>query len=607
MGKRCLIITDAFTPPDYKPRIRALCDNLTLRGWTVEVCAETFGDLPFQRDYKTTTLQFYKGGKLDWFIKQVWSLLTDYKNRWFSRKIASLYKNENFDIVVCSTFSTFPLRAARDFARLKNIPFVADLRDIAEQVGGHQYQQSRSNFSLWLARLYDKINIRRRNKILREANVVTTVSKWHLAQLQHLNPNTVLIYNGYDERIFQPKNVKTDKFRLLYAGKLYGPELQDPTLLFEALRDLKKSNATPCLTMDWYVDKKHHDSLLATLNHYDIADLCQINDYVPITDIPALLQQCSIALIFSNKATAQGPHGVLTTKFFEILGVKKPALVVRSDQHSLSDLLKETNAGLAANDKISVIRFIKDNYAQWIKNGYTLQDNNNIGFSRSEQATQFENLFNSLLSTPILLTDICWTLFYSNTTMDFLDFVVKDKSYLHIRNLSKKPFVRYANLLIFKLFGVDLVRRKCVSYLRGFSRTELQNKADEFFVQYLSKRKIEKVWQLLEGREVVLVSATLDVVAQAVSKQLKAKDYCASKLKFVNDICTGEIEKDLLNSKNNVSYNFCIYDIVTDNLTDSKLVNRSRNATVVLYDNKSRWERVLKKEVNYIYADSNRY
>ncbi len=608
MSKRCLIITDAYTPPDYKPRMRALCDNLTSLGWTVEVCAEAFADLPFKHDYKITTLNFYNGTKIDWFCKQVWSLLTDYKNRWFSRKLKKIYENSEFDIVLCSTFSTFPLLSALEIARQKNIPFVADLRDIAEQVGGHQYQQSRSKLSLWLARLYDKVNIKRRNKILKQADAITTVSKWHVAQLQHLNSNTLLIYNGFDESVFFPKNIPTDRFRLFYAGKLYGKELQNPTLLFEALRDLKYSNTTPCLTMDWYVDAKHHQPLYEKLKTYDIADICSINNYVPLAEIPSLLHQSSIALIFSNKATATGPHGVLTTKFFEILGVEKPVLVVRSDEHCLAELVRQTNAGLAAVSKEEIVRFIDFHYKQWEENGFTHQNNDKKGFSRKEQAAQFDNLFNSLLQ-KVLLTDICWTLFYSNTTMDFLDFVVKDASYLRLRKLFKKPFMRYANLLCFKMFGVDLLRKKCVSYLKGMSKKELEQKAELFYQEYLNGRKIEPVWKILNNKDIVLVSATLDVVAQTVAKHLGAKASFASTLKYVDDICTGEIEQDMLQSKGNVLGTYKNFDIVTDNLTDIQLVRKAREKYIVLYDNKRRWQQKIRenKNITYIVTDGARY
>ena len=125
------------------------------------------------------------------------------------------------------------------------------------------------------------------------------------------------------------------------------------------------------------------------------------HNYISTEQIPNLLHQCSIALVLSHKATENGPHGIMTTKFFEALGVEKPVLCVPSDEECLDAVIKETNAGIAATSAEEVQSFILSKYAEWKANGFTHQpvnpDQKRL-FSRQYQAQQFEELLTCTIS-----------------------------------------------------------------------------------------------------------------------------------------------------------------------------------------------------------------
>ncbi|MBP7965301.1 MAG: hypothetical protein KAZ12_01515, partial [Paludibacteraceae bacterium] len=119
-------------------------------------------------------------------------------------------------------------------------------------------------------------------------------------------------------------------------------------------------------------------------------------DYVNPKQINTILNQSSIVLVFSNRTKPEGPHGIMTTKFFEALGAERPVLCVRSDEGCLSAAIKETNAGLAGTTVEEVKAFIVEKYKEWKKTGYTHQpvdQNKKMTFSRQAQAQQFENIF----------------------------------------------------------------------------------------------------------------------------------------------------------------------------------------------------------------------
>ena len=201
------------------------------------------------------------------------------------------------------------------------------------------------------------------------------------------------------------------------------------------------------------------------------------------------------------------------------------------------------------------------------------------------------------------LVDVCWTLFYSNTTFDFLDFAVKDKRYVRLRRFGKTWIGRKLNLLIYKLFRYDWLRSRSLRYLAGKSRSKLLELAERFYRDYLLPRRIEQVWQQLPKTNIVIVSGTLDIIAQTVARHLGAKAYFATETAFEDDVFTGRFN-DLLLTKASALPQYSDYDIITDNLTDIDLVRKARKATIVLYNNQHRWAAVLPPDANCTFIDA---
>lgn len=396
MIPRILIVADAYGKPAYAPRLRNLCTHLHRNGWEIEVYTESFIPLDFPHSYPIYEISLYHNRTWDWAIKTAWSLLTDWKNRRFAHLLQKAVKDKSYDIVFCTTFSTFPLRAAYHIAKSKHIPLHVDLRDIDEQVSGAQYQEHRAWYWRPFRQWYRAINIRRRNRIVRQAEQVTTVSPWHQQFLQSLNPHTHLIYNGFDDTLFYPENIPVSTFDILYTGRLYEPVLQDPTLLFQSLQRLSR---LPHLRLLCYTDTIGTQRLKALAQLYKVEHLMEYHHYVAPEAIPELLRQCSIALVFSNRTTEAGPHGMLGTKFYEALGVEKPVLCVRSDESTLEQVMQYTHAGMAARTVQDVERFITEKYKEWEQHGYTRQDvQHKEQFIRQHQAQLFEQLFLQLIS-----------------------------------------------------------------------------------------------------------------------------------------------------------------------------------------------------------------
>lgn len=193
------------------------------------------------------------------------------------------------------------------------------------------------------------------------------------------------------------------------------------------------------------------------------------------------------------------------------------------------------------------------------------------------------------IERPIVV-DICWTLYRSNTTFDFLDHVVQDPGYLRLRRWMRKPFVRTLNLILLRLLHCDVLRSLALRYLRPWTADEVSRMAAQFVSTQLETKCIEAVWSLLPERDIILVSGTIAPIAEAVGKRLGA-----------NKIYSGDIFKQ------RALRELSDYDIVTDNLSDKELIRKAHHAYIVTYGNRARWERLNLTNTEYLTDEQTRY
>lgn len=392
-SKRILFLSDAFDKPAFNPRARYFAEYLCKAGYHVDYITEDVGiQCPFDASFHLSLLPYYKFkgklGRIEWFFKFLLNLLFDYKSYSFYKKIHKQCDLNSYQAIICSTFNTFPQPLAARLSKKLNIPYISDIRDISEQSHGANYNAHKLKVD-WLNKLinqgFQRINIKRRNRALKSANAVITVSPWHASFLKNINENTHLIYNGFDPDLFQYKTVKSEYFSICYTGKIYPLNMQDPTPLFQSIHEiiigkdltpkqvLYKEAFLKALQLQWYVNPKTQSKLENWAIEYQIVPYMNYHAYVQPTEIPPLLQKSSILLVLSNTVAPQGPHGIMTTKFFEALGVEKPVLCVRSDQDCLAQAIEETGAGIAAKNVTEIKTFLFKQFDFWQKKGYTHQ------------------------------------------------------------------------------------------------------------------------------------------------------------------------------------------------------------------------------------------
>ncbi|MCQ2351683.1 MAG: hypothetical protein MJ003_06920 [Paludibacteraceae bacterium] len=408
--KNLLILCDAF-PPAFAPRMGGLCKYIQEYGWNVYVISEkqkNVGNISDVNPLRLELLNYYtKDNKFHWLCKFILDFLFHSKDREVINIFKQKYSDVKFDAILCSTYMLFPMYAASKISEMKNIPLVYDMRDVMEQFTGYEYALHRLFKNEKLNNLVHKIRnkkIRReRNYLLRKHNVVSTVSPWHVKLMKSLDvENVQLIYNGYDPQVFKPQVIKTDKFIIQYTGRILDSKLYDAGLLCEALQKLDNEGKIlqENFSVNWNIDEKSAVIIRKLFSEFGVEKFLKIDNFVPQSEVPALLNESSIVLVLTNKMDEKGPKGIMTTKFFEALAVKKPILCVRSDEAYLEALINKTKCGIAARRVEEVEDFIMKQYKVWEKEHYITIDSDEAlvkQFSRKFQASQFNDLLNSII------------------------------------------------------------------------------------------------------------------------------------------------------------------------------------------------------------------
>jgi HAD superfamily phosphoserine phosphatase-like hydrolase len=202
----------------------------------------------------------------------------------------------------------------------------------------------------------------------------------------------------------------------------------------------------------------------------------------------------------------------------------------------------------------------------------------------------------------IAVFDICDTLYYSNTTHDFVDFCLAARK-ASIKRLAGMLLtgrfspLRYFGITVSVLTGKDLPRAAKVFLLKGLSESELRETARDFVREYLEPRKIKQAQRIVsdsvsDGVTAVLCSSSIEPVVRAVAESLNIENFVCTTLEFQNGTFTGRLAADVTGRKldhlRTAVPNSCIVLAVSDNKTDLELLLAANRGVAMVYGERSR-------------------
>lgn len=199
---------------------------------------------------------------------------------------------------------------------------------------------------------------------------------------------------------------------------------------------------------------------------------------------------------------------------------------------------------------------------------------------------------NSSQST-FFFCDVCDTLYRSNTTFDFVRYVVKQKglfSRLLIWLISSKASpLLYALILWNKLTGKDWPRQMALQFLRGMSHDDLDREATRFYYEFLVAKANSQVFQHIQkpGTTTILLSSSINPVIKAIAKANNLA-YYSSEIAMKDGKATGSFELDMTGQKHLVAKRLVVeraltdVGVITDNRSDWELVQLASERWIVI-------------------------
>lgn len=200
-----------------------------------------------------------------------------------------------------------------------------------------------------------------------------------------------------------------------------------------------------------------------------------------------------------------------------------------------------------------------------------------------------------MLSTQssLFFCDVCDTLYRSNTTFDFIRFVVTKRgrfSHLALWAISstQSPLF-YLLILLNKVTARDWPRQLALRFLRGMSSEELEQEATQFYQQYLVPRANREVFQYIKkpGVTAILLSSSISPVIKAIA-QANGLSYFSSELELNDGKATGQLQMDMTGRKHEVAMKLMAerailsVGVITDNYSDWELVKLADERLVVV-------------------------
>ena len=236
------------------------------------------------------------------------------------------------------------------------LPWVADFRDLWTQ-------------NHYVRHAFPRTLIERRleKRILQGASLLITVSEPFADELRRFHGKpTEVITNGYDEDDYSGDPPSpTPYFSLTYTGQIYAGK-RDPSLLFDAVRDLAGEQAISpeAFRIRFFGPERDRTIVYELAERYGIRRYVTHGGQIPYREA-ILRQRESTALLLLNWNVPE-EKGVYTGKLFEYLGARRPILAVPRLDGVVDELMSEANAGVVAGTKQEIVRALEGWYDQFV-------------------------------------------------------------------------------------------------------------------------------------------------------------------------------------------------------------------------------------------------
>ncbi len=271
------------------------------------------------------------------------------------RKAEDLVRREAFDVIWSTCGPGVDHRVADRLSRRHGIPWVADFRDLPDQIEDTPTARR---------------TVRTERRVCASTSAMVCVNQWHADRLASRHEVPVyVIPNGYDPADFPSAGPhRSNKFTIAYFGTLYR-ERYDLRPLLVAIDRLVQRGDMDVSDVEVALYTPSKGSPLAGpppyVRDFGCAPAVSWSDWVPYHEMIRRQQKATVLLLLS----ASGAPGITTGKIFGYLASGRPVLNVPADNGVVDDLLAESRGGRSASTPEEIAEILKTWYDEWKQTG----------------------------------------------------------------------------------------------------------------------------------------------------------------------------------------------------------------------------------------------
>ena len=273
---------------------------------------------------------------------------------------------------------------ARKLKQKHAIQWIADFRDPWTQIDFYQ--------DLLPGKRADKKHKRLEKMVLTEADEVLTVSKSCAEGLEDIaNRDVHIVTNGFIFPEFNEKEVQLDQlFTISHFGSM--PFARNPLILWKALNTLLESNQE--------LQKHLRIQLIGTVDYQVLESAKEhgLENYLelvpPVKHSESIRMQRTTQLLLLVANNTGNVKGILTGKFFEYLGAKRPILSIGTKGSDLETAVNHTKSGFFADyeDLQGTIEFIENSFNSYLSNSLWCTPQNTADYNSETLAKKIIEL-----------------------------------------------------------------------------------------------------------------------------------------------------------------------------------------------------------------------
>ena len=259
-----------------------------------------------------------------------------------------------------------------------NLKWIADFRDPWTQIDFYQ--------DLLPGEKADKKHKELEKKCLTIADEVITISASCATGLEEIVDRKVhVITNGFNFPEFDSSTVQLDeKFTISHFGSM--PFARNPLVLWKALQNLIQAKPEIKNHLQINLIGTVDYQVLQSAEEFGLKDSIKVTPPIPHDESIQLQRATQLLLLVANNTG--NVKGILTGKFFEYLGAKRPIIAIGENDSDLQKAVNDTNCGFFAefNDETGCQSYLENSYEQFKSKSLHHEAKNIQQFNSSELA-----------------------------------------------------------------------------------------------------------------------------------------------------------------------------------------------------------------------------